>query len=227
MRRAAAAALGLCILGGFGACGKPPAICEADNLTKNPQLCPDRDSLGFAQEFHSGTFLGTRAYETLLMRNGGTSDLVITSVTISGDSSFKYTGDWTDANGLPPTVTGSGNLAGTTLKGNKTALLQVEFTPTSAKQYSATLTVVSNAENSPNKIFSVSGCGVPTSGELPACYCTPETDADFCTRLGKTCGTVSALDNCNRARTVTSCGTCAAPKTCLTSPDAGAPNTCG
>jgi len=171
MRRiVAAAALGLCILVGFGACGKPPAICDPDNLTKNPQLCPDRDSLGFAQEFHSGTFIGTKAYETLSMRNGGTDDLVLTNVTISGDSNFKYTASWTDSSGAPITVTGSGTLAGTSIKGNQTGFVQVEFSPAAAKQYTGTLTVVSNAENSPNKIFAVSGCGVPTDGGSSPCY---------------------------------------------------------
>ena len=46
MRRIVAAALGVGIVVGFGACGKAPAICDIDNLTKNPQLCPDREGLG-------------------------------------------------------------------------------------------------------------------------------------------------------------------------------------
>lgn len=227
MRRLpAAAALSLGILCGFGACGKAPAICDPGNLTKNPQLCADRDSLGFAQEFHTGTYLGTTGYETLSMRNGGTGDLVLTDVTISGDRNFKYTASWLSAEGAPLTVTGSGTLAGTTIKGNQKEFIQVEFHPDAGQQYTGTLTVVSNAENSPSKTFAVSGCGVPTSGELPACYCTPETDAAFCTRLGRLCGSVAELDNCNRHRTVASCGTCTAPKTCSIPTDGGVPNVC-
>jgi hypothetical protein len=54
--------------------------------------------------------------------------------------------------------------------------------------------------------------------------CTPESDATFCTRLGKNCGTVSGTDNCGSARTVTSCGTCTSPATCG---GAGTANVCG
>jgi poly(beta-D-mannuronate) lyase len=56
---------------------------------------------------------------------------------------------------------------------------------------------------------------------VPACQ--PETDATFCARLGKNCGTVSGADNCGQSRTVTSCGTCTAPATCGGS---GTPNVC-
>lgn len=38
--------------------------------------------------------------------------------------------------------------------------------------------------------------------------CVAETDAAFCTRLRKTCGTVTKNDNCGTLRTVVSCGTC-------------------
>jgi cysteine-rich repeat protein len=37
--------------------------------------------------------------------------------------------------------------------------------------------------------------------------CVPETNARFCTRLGKQCGSVTASDNCGTSRTV-NCGTC-------------------
>ena len=39
------------------------------------------------------------------------------------------------------------------------------------------------------------------------CYvCAPESDADFCARRGKNCGSVTANDNCGTARTITNCG---------------------
>src|SRR5262249_24952965 len=44
--------------------------------------------------------------------------------------------------------------------------------------------------------------------------CTPESDAAFCTRLGKNCGSVAGTDNCTQPRSVASCGTCVAPQTC-------------
>jgi poly(beta-D-mannuronate) lyase len=46
--------------------------------------------------------------------------------------------------------------------------------------------------------------------------CTPETDATFCLRLGKTCGSVTGADNCGTTRTV-ACGTCPSGQTCSTS----------
>jgi subtilisin family serine protease len=54
--------------------------------------------------------------------------------------------------------------------------------------------------------------------------CTPESDAAFCSRLGKNCGTVTANDNCGASRTVSSCGTCTSPQTCG---GAGTANVCG
>ncbi|MBL8953029.1 MAG: hypothetical protein JNK82_19785 [Myxococcaceae bacterium] len=47
--------------------------------------------------------------------------------------------------------------------------------------------------------------------------CVPETNPQFCTRLMKTCGTVSAPDNCGTPRTVSSCGTCGAGSACSAS----------
>jgi hypothetical protein len=54
--------------------------------------------------------------------------------------------------------------------------------------------------------------------------CLPETDAGFCARTGKNCGTVSGTDDCGNPRTVTSCGACNAPETCG---GAGTANVCG
>jgi len=166
MRRIVAAALGLGIVVGFGACGKAPAICDIDNLTKNPQLCPDREGLGFSQEFHSGTFIGQKPVETLKLRNGGLGDLNLSGVTIAGDSAFYYTASWAIDGG----VRGSGTFPAVAIKGGKTEFIQAEFTPTAAKQYTGTVTVASNAENFATKNFAVSGCGVPTDGGRSPCY---------------------------------------------------------
>jgi hypothetical protein len=54
--------------------------------------------------------------------------------------------------------------------------------------------------------------------------CVPETDQDFCSRLGKSCGPWSGLDDCGAPRSVASCGGCAAPQTCA---GAGVSNVCG
>jgi hypothetical protein len=54
--------------------------------------------------------------------------------------------------------------------------------------------------------------------------CTAETNAQFCSRLGATCGTLMGSDNCGAPRTVTSCGSCTSPQTCG---GGGTPNVCG
>lgn len=68
----------------------------------------------------------------------------------------------------------------------------------------------------------VASCGTCTApatcggtGTPGVCgICTPETDAAFCSRLGKNCGGVAADDNCGTARTVASCGMCTSPQAC-------------
>lgn len=146
----------LAILSGFAACGKPPVACEADSLVDQAQLCPDRASLGFAQEFGSGTLIGQKPVNTLSMRNGGLTDLTIESATLTGDSAFKLT---TNPATLPATI-----------QGNKNFLAQIEFAPREARLYTAKLTVVSNAANTPNREFEISGCGIPTDGGSSPCY---------------------------------------------------------
>jgi peptidoglycan/xylan/chitin deacetylase (PgdA/CDA1 family) len=54
--------------------------------------------------------------------------------------------------------------------------------------------------------------------------CSPESNSQFCARLGKNCGTVTGTDNCGASRTVQSCGTCTSPQTCG---GGGTPNVCG
>ncbi|MBA2663192.1 MAG: hypothetical protein H0U74_12945 [Bradymonadaceae bacterium] len=44
--------------------------------------------------------------------------------------------------------------------------------------------------------------------------CIPETNADFCTRQGASCGEPAGLDNCGKARTGAVCGACTAPQVC-------------
>jgi len=54
--------------------------------------------------------------------------------------------------------------------------------------------------------------------------CTSESDSAFCSRLGATCGAVTASDNCGVSRTVSSCGACSSPQTCG---GGGITNACG
>ena len=146
----------LAILSGLAACGKAPVACDGESLTNGPQACPDRASLGFAQEFGSGTFIGMSVQEALRIQNGGIGDLNISAVTFSGDSAFTV-------NTEPSTVPAS-------IKGNKNFFIRVLFAPTEAKAYSGKITVQSNAELSPSLQFDVSGCGVPADGGTSPCY---------------------------------------------------------
>jgi peptidoglycan/xylan/chitin deacetylase (PgdA/CDA1 family) len=73
------------------------------------------------------------------------------------------------------------------------------------------------------------GTGCPwgtvwTDNGASSCSCTAETNAQFCSRLGKNCGSVTANDNCGASRTVSSCGTCTSPQTCG---GGGTANVCG
>lgn len=55
--------------------------------------------------------------------------------------------------------------------------------------------------------------------------CTPETNAAFCTRLGKSCGSVTANDNCGVSRTY-NCGICSGGKTCSNGVCTGGTTSC-
>jgi hypothetical protein len=60
--------------------------------------------------------------------------------------------------------------------------------------------------------------------DIPAATCTAESDASFCSRRSKNCGTVSGTDNCGKFRTVSSCGTCGSGNSCG---GGGVSNVCG
>jgi hypothetical protein len=67
---------------------------------------------------------------------------------------------------------------------------------------------------------SVASCGLCTQpatcggdGRPGVCGCSGESDAVLCARLGKNCGTVTAVDSCGQTRAV-SCGSCLLPATC-------------
>lgn len=50
-------------------------------------------------------------------------------------------------------------------------------------------------------------CGVDSFCTNGVCTCVPETDSQFCSRLGKNCGSVTAVNNCGILKTV-NCGSC-------------------
>lgn len=153
------------VLGILSGCEASDSVCgflpdggkgDPDVLTSAPQACADRQSLGFAREFNSGTFIGTKPVDTLSIRNGGVQDLVINTATYSGDPAFTVTTQ-------PPMVPA-------TIKGNKYFYMQVAFAPTEARLYTGKITVQSNGAQNPERIFEISGCGVPTDGGTSPCY---------------------------------------------------------
>lgn len=124
------------------------AACGKESLPQKPQLILDRDSLGFGLEFGRGTYIGTSPQESLLVENGGLEDLVFSSVTLTGDPAFKHEGPSKDR-----------------LKGRERGYIRVIFTPTQLKDYAATLTLSSNAENTPTKTIAITGRGVKQSAD--------------------------------------------------------------
>jgi hypothetical protein len=92
------------------------------------------------------------------------------------------------------------------------------------------ITLVSRSSSSAKVKFEfpsgASGDGVCLDGTKVSGggVCTPESDADFCARLGKNCGQIAGTDSCGTGRNVASCGTCASPQTCG---GGGPANVCG
>ena len=113
----------LLILTGFSSCGKPPEVCDVGYYLSTPQLCPDVSSVGFGQEFRTGTIIGTRPQNSIDVRNGGTADLVVDSVTRTGDSAFSHDLIYTLPDG------GSGTSVPATIPGGKHLFLRVVFAP--------------------------------------------------------------------------------------------------
>ena len=141
------------------ACGAPPKVCDPDVLLDAAQACPDRASIGFAQEFGSGTVIGTSVQNSIRVLNGGLADLHVSSVTFTGDSAFTMK---TAPDTLPATI-----------KGNQNFLVTVYFAPTEAKAYTGSIVISSDAQNEPSLTIGVSGCGVPTDGGTSPCYMQP------------------------------------------------------
>ncbi len=74
----------------------------------------------------------------------------------------------------------------------------------------------------------IQNCGTCQTGytcnSSGMCECKPESNSEFCSRLGKNCGRVTGTDNCGKSKTVQNCGTCTTPETCG---GGGTANVCG
>jgi hypothetical protein len=124
-------------------------------------------SLGFGN-----VTLGNTGSLSTSLTNMGNSDVTISSVTVSGNG-----------------FSASGVSGGTTLKPNQSATLNVAFAPTLAQSVNGSVTVNSNATNSPPPI-SLSGVGVTPSISAFPVWVSPSL-----TRVGKTdaAGTASLI----------------------------------
>ena len=118
-------------------------------LEKGPFLFVDRDSLGFDQEFGSGTYIGTSPLNALYVSNRGDQPLEISEVVNAMPAEFTLQ--------LPDALAQGQTL---TLQSREVATFQVQFKPTKEQVYSGKFTLRSTALNTPQKDISVSGKGV-------------------------------------------------------------------
>lgn len=125
-----------------------PALAACDNQPPPPaapQIALDKGSMGFGQEFGTGTWLGTQTTDTLIVMNEGQQDLVIASASKSGDTTGSFIIDsvWNQ----PIPYNGQG-------------FIRVIFRARDAGVATATMTITSNAENYPTLDVPLSGRGM-------------------------------------------------------------------
>ncbi len=119
--------------------------CSRSDPPRNPQIVLNRDTVDFGTSSGLGTYVGTYRSDSLDIKNGGIQDMVVNSISISGDSGFTYT----TSQPLPYTVPGLQHL-----------FVTFYFAPAAAGAYSATATIVSTASNEPSKTVNLRGQGV-------------------------------------------------------------------
>jgi hypothetical protein len=121
------------------------AGCSRSDPPRNPQIVLNRDAVDFGTSSGLGTYVGTSRTDSLDIKNGGTQDMLVSGISISGDSGFTYT----TSQPLPYTVPGLQHL-----------FVTFYFAPAAARAYSATATITSNASNEPSKAIGLRGQGV-------------------------------------------------------------------
>ncbi|HEX9298066.1 MAG TPA: carbohydrate-binding protein [Polyangiaceae bacterium] len=147
----------------------------------------DRDaSLGAAAG--SGSSVGASGGSSTTAMGGGGGSGGSDSVATTGAGGATGTGGPSDGGGETPDSSGGSAGGGSTGGGSETG----------------------GSGGTSSSGASGSGGGPGADGGS----CVPESDGTFCSRLGKNCGVVSGADNCDKPRSVTSCGVCVAPKFC-------------
>jgi len=118
-------------------------------LEKGPFLFVDRESMGFDQEFGSGTYVGAATFNALYIENRGDQPLEITEVIKAAPAEFTLQLPQELADGQP-----------LVLQSRAHTSIQVQFKPTREQTYDGKFTVRSNALNTPQKDVILSGKGV-------------------------------------------------------------------
>jgi hypothetical protein len=131
---------------GTGTTGGTP---QADSgPPQSPQILPDRTALGFGSEFGEGVYIGTGVTETLQVLNGGQQALAISGTTLGGPNAGAFVIDQSSYTG--PIAAGD------------RAFFRVLLNDTSdAGTLTATLTIASNAQNTPSLAVTLKAIVVP------------------------------------------------------------------
>jgi hypothetical protein len=107
-------------------------------IPENAQLTIDPEKIDFESRY-----IGTEPQMSLSLHNDGLADLVISGVDKTGDGAFTMTGP-----------------VETTVKGLDVTFIRFLFRPTAARAYSGSITIRSNAQNSPTLTVELAGVGV-------------------------------------------------------------------
>ncbi|MHB1845033.1 MAG: hypothetical protein ACYCWW_09395 [Deltaproteobacteria bacterium] len=145
-------------------------------LPTEPQIEIYESGLYFGTDICEGTYIGTSPQNSLQFSNGGQAPLVVSGVQKSGDADGVF-----QVNGPVSLLADGGDAPVTQLASGETAFIQVIFTPKAQKEYTATLTITSNAANEPTASVPLRGVGVPyeaDGGTVPdagiAATCGPD-----------------------------------------------------
>ncbi|MFL5343795.1 MAG: hypothetical protein ACJ8AT_03340 [Hyalangium sp.] len=122
-------------------------------LEKGPFLFLDRESLGFGQEFGSGTYIGTAPLNALYIENRGDQPLML-KVVLDSATPAEFTLQ------LPPELTDGKAL---TLQSREHTTIQAQFQPTKEQVYTGKFTLYYNKD--PNDQNLTQSKDIPLSGK--------------------------------------------------------------
>jgi hypothetical protein len=114
------------------------ACSDSESIPQKPQIKLSPESIQTSSYVNSTFKAGVQ------IQNMGIDPLIISDVQLSGDGAFTR-------------IEGPSK---TTLNSRESAFVQLAFTPTQVKAYSATLTITSNAENQATATVSLQGDGL-------------------------------------------------------------------